>query len=293
MPKRSRALQYPIGKSRKDDFFRIIIKEYKPGKFSSDRFGSPTKQSSGGKIGSSIFLPMPWNIPVNATSADWAGSSINPLATALGSAGETAIGEGLVEGFNELLNQGDQALEELARSTSIGAIQTAFVNEAIKAATGSGLGFQQSLSRFAGVRFDQNVELTFSGMQLRNAHVFSFQLSPRSDDESLVIKEIIRTLKVNMTPKKNVDGSNSSVFIGAPNLFEISYMKGKKRHPYLNTFKTCALTGLSVNLSPDGYSTYWDGAPVSMNLSLSFQELTPIYQEDYENERRGRKGLGY
>ena len=53
------------------------------------------------------------------------------------------------------------------------------------------------------------------------------------------------------------------------------------------------MPSLSVNYSGSNtYATYSDGTPVHMQLSLSFRELTPIYNEDY-NSTEGKTGVGY
>ena len=49
---------------------------------------------------------------------------------------------------------------------------------------------------------------------------------------------------------------------------------------------------MNVNYSADGvHATYHDETPVSMTMDLSFQELTPVYNEDYDYEAPG--GVGY
>ena len=54
-----------------------------------------------------------------------------------------------------------------------------------------------------------------------------------------------------------------------------------------------ALKNMGVNYTGSGtYATYEDTTPIHMQLSLSFQELNPIYAEDYENEE-GKIGVGY
>ena len=64
------------------------------------------------------------------------------------------------------------------------------------------------------------------------------------------------------------------------------------------------MTNISVNYTGDGvYSTYNDGTPVSMIMTLMFKELAPIYDIDYDeyttgegDERRdfkSRGGVGY
>ena len=49
-----------------------------------------------------------------------------------------------------------------------------------------------------------------------------------------------------------------------------------------NAFKTCALQSFGVNYTPTGnYATYSDGVMVSYDLSMSFSEITPIFNDDY------------
>ena len=73
----------------------------------------------------------------------------------------------------------------------------------------------------------------------------------------------------------------------------MTYRKGAEQgHPFLHRFKQCFLTNVSVNYTGEGvYATYDDGTPVSMNLNLSFKELAPIYDVDYDDPDIG--GVGY
>jgi hypothetical protein len=64
----------------------------------------------------------------------------------------------------------------------------------------------------------------------------------------------------------------------------LTYKKGTQKHPFLHTFKQCALTDMSVNYTGEGvYATYGGttpqggGTPVSMVIELGFKELEPIY----------------
>ena len=53
----------------------------------------------------------------------------------------------------------------------------------------------------------------------------------------------------------------------------------------MNKIKPCALTGFSVNYTPEGsYMTYADGGSMTgYDLSLTFKEIEPIYRDDQEN----------
>tara|TARA_R100000329_G_C7513018_1_gene180719 strand:+ start:86 stop:238 length:153 start_codon:yes stop_codon:yes gene_type:complete len=50
---------------------------------------------------------------------------------------------------------------------------------------------------------------------------------------------------------------------------------------------------MSTTYTGEGvYATYDDGTPVSIILDLSFKELQPIYDVDYD-ARPGTEGVGY
>ena len=93
-----------------------------------------------------------------------------------------------------------------------------------------------------------------------------------------------------MSPK----GGATGALLRTPNIFQLQYVKGNGRDQgFLNKFKLCALQSASVNYTGDGtYATYYDGTPVSMTLDLSFQELSPVYNEDYDL-RDNRGGVGF
>lgn len=85
----------------------------------------------------------------------------------------------------------------------------------------------------------------------------------------------------------------SSLFLYTPNVFFIDFKHKGGDHPFLNRIKPCALTSFGVTYTPDNaYMTYEDGSPVGYQLSMSFQELEPIYDKDYESGD-GAKGVGF
>lgn len=276
-------LRYPQKKIEdKDDWMKIDIYEYRPGTFSESGFNV----GEGGATGSiiqTILLPIPVNLPANTLSTPWGESKLNPLEAVGMNAANTALTEGPVQGLENLAKSGTAAMSALTSATGVKAGTIALAAAAVQQ-LGGNLSPQQALSRFAGITFNENVELTFNGVQLRGSNTFDFTLTPRNAKEKDDIRNIIRVLKENMTPSKGTAGGTTGIFLNAPNVFQISYMKGKSQHPFLNKFKVTALQALSVNFTPQNYATYEDGTPVSMNLSLTFQELTPIYRDDYTKD---------
>jgi hypothetical protein len=130
------------------------------------------------------------------------------------------------------------------------------------------------------------MELLFNAPKLRSFE-FSWRMSPRSAREAKTVKRIIRFFKQGMAARKLSASSGagaSSALLGTPNVFKLQYKTADdKPISGLNRFKLCALTGLSVNYTPDGqWSAYDEGQPVSVNIGMGFTELEPIFESDYQ-----------
>lgn len=298
-------LRYPkknIGPQ--DDYLKIQVLDYKaPGLNTTGGFALRTTEQALEQAGSiktsplSIILPMPSNIQDN-NSADWTSGTMNPLQGTIGSAVQTAISGGNLAtgGLAALQQAGGNLMSAINTKEGQSAVQAATSFAAIQAITGQG-DINQITSRFSGNVFNQNVELLFQGVTLRPAYGFNFDIVPRSKSEADEVKKIIWNLKRYMTPRKGTpEQSGGGLFIKAPYVFQLMYMSGGKVHPFLHRFKPCALTQMTMNYNGSGqYATYSDATPVHMQLGLQFQELSPIYSEDYESAEfgKGTLGVGY
>jgi hypothetical protein len=91
--------------------------------------------------------------------------------------------------------------------------------------------------------------------------------------------------------------SKSNLFLKSPHTFRLAYKyRGRgsqdRDHPYLNKFKECALQGFNVQYAPQGnYATFDDGVMVSYQISMTLQELEPIFNDEYP--RDGDRSIGY
>ena len=88
--------------------------------------------------------------------------------------------------------------------------------------------------------------------------------------------------------------TESNLFLKAPNTFKIQYLhrpQGETAdHPYIGRIKECALQSVTTSYTPEGqYATFSDGVMVSYQLTMQFQELEPIFNDDYEEI----EGIGY
>lgn len=183
---------------------------------------------------------------------------------------------------SDVMNAKNQAdLEKAATKSGQEAIDKVISSsrEIKIALAGAAVGVENLLSRFGSV-LNPNLELLFTGPQLRPFE-FKFQMSAREKAEGENIKDIINFFKKNMAVKKSGSGG---IFLKAPNTFLIEYKfnGADTTHPGINLIKECALLSCSVEYTPLGtYMTYPDGTMVSYTMSLSFQELEPVYDKDY------------
>jgi hypothetical protein len=238
-----------------------------------------------------VLLPVPSSLQ-DGNTVNYSDSSMNTLIGAglglsmgvMQNVGKL-IGQGRFEdAITELKNQGKGALEAsgLTVETAVALLTKQFAGSALNL-FGGNVTIDQIQARESGQIFNPNMELLFNGPSLRN-FTFSFKMTPRSPEESNEIKNIIRFFKKGMAAK----AGGSRLFLSTPNVFELRYRKGRGEHPFLNKFKQCFLQNIAVNYTGEGvYSTYNDGTPVSMTMSLQFKELAPIYDVDYESDFAG------
>ena len=322
------SLRYPqktIGSGkdfdRLDDYLYIRVLNYEPpglaaiegttfGIGSANNARDTVDKLYGTKQIATIILPIPDKIQDN-NGAEWTAGNMNPLAALVSGQSFEAVRseepmkqalKGVQDSFSNIDGVLKGNKDSIAGGTA-GLVANALFGQA---------GINQVTSRATGQVFNQNTEFLFNGLQVRPAFQFTFDLTPRNKSEAMEVKEIIRTFKYHMAPKSSArpaargavrrgSGTREGLFVQAPDVFQLRYKMGNKDHPFLHKFKLCALTQMSVDYTGSGqHSTYADGTPVHMKLSLQFQELSPIFAEDqyeaYEEskgEDRRVKGVGF
>ncbi len=327
LKKQGGVLRYPAeALTEHTDYLQIDIERYEAigdnyitSTGSSNRYVIGTaKQNRAGKTPSkklakkplinlgSILLPIPSNIE-DSNNVVYGDSSLNGLAAAGVSAVETGMttlgqaiaGTGKVDLAaikSDISNKIEAGLgggdKETALATAGDIVTKKLISEAVNI-FGQNVTTQQLLSRNTGEILNPNMELLFSDVTVRNFR-FNFKLTPRNPKEAEQVKLIIRAFKRNMAPQAQggVQGAGNFL-LRTPNVFKIRYRSGNKDHPFLNKFKQCFLTGVQTTYTGEGvYSTYDDRTPVSILLDLSFKEIQPIYDIDYDS-RPGTGAVGY
>ena len=276
---------------KSDDKAKLIFRN----EDANTRLGSGMKQ----RTKFYIELPIPQELQ-DSNSVTWGEDRVNALELAALTVAQNAMAaDGLsVEGSIAAAQAAVQALNTGIDVPGLSADTQSAVRAAISGAAvgalGSNVSAKSVIARSTGQILNNNLELLFQGVNLRS-FPYSITFSPRGYKEGLLVKDIIRSLKMSMAPKAGEiqEGSNQSIFIKSPDVFQLKYLRDGEDHPFLNAFKICALTGMSVNYTNAGtYASYDDGTPVNIRMNLTFKEINPIYHEDYLQGASG-PGVGY
>ena len=289
----------------KDGVVSVATKEERESKGDAGKINITTDFTDGNsrmsnpqntKVKYYIELPIPQEVN-DSNSVTWGEDRVNAIELATLSLAQRAMESG-VEGMGQVAQAGIQAFQEGVNIPGLNSETQKSLRAAISGYALNALGSQVSsksvIARSTGQILNNNLELLFSGVNLRS-FPFTVTFSPRSPRESDVVKSIIRALKMSMAAKAGEfkDSSAQGIFLKSPDLFQLDYLKDGKNHPFLNRFKLCALTGMSVNYTNAGtYASYNDGTPVNIRINLTFKEINPIYHEDYLESNSGT-GVGY
>jgi len=314
-------LQYPKDAlyDKTQDHLQIGQYHYRPPK--SDQLFSPSgtekilksglqKTSALAEFLGIVKLPMPNNIS-DSNNVAWGDDSMNNLSAAatadviqnldkyLGAAAAGGLagafagntGQGMALGAQGALLY--KLLGSVGSQSAQALLKTAGASKVLSIA-GFSVSPESILARGFGVVPNSNLELLFNSPTLREFS-FQYRMSPRSKQEATEINKIIRFFKQGMAAKKQdaISGNPeygsagaASYFLGTPNVFQLQYKTtGGNTIKGVNRIKTCALTGFAMNYAADGnWAAYDDGQPVSVIMNMSFKELEPIYDTDYQSD---------
>ena len=216
-----------------------------------------------------IFLPIPDGV-TDQNKVNFGAGTLNPL-------------QKITSGAALQFLRGKTKKEESTGAVLKRAVKDQNTRRAITnliAGSATGVNTDELLARTEGSILNNNLALLFKGPALRT-FTFQFLLSPRERSEALQVRQIIRALKQSSAVQRTRGG----IFLGAPNTYELKFMSGLQPHGFLPRIKHCALLSVGVNYMPENtYMTYEDTSMVSYSLSLSFQELESIYNDDYDSD---------
>tara|TARA_B100001250_G_scaffold75126_1_gene61462 strand:+ start:7296 stop:8381 length:1086 start_codon:yes stop_codon:yes gene_type:complete len=256
----------------------------------------------GKKDGPEILIYMPPDVSTSF-AADWGGKEMGNAA-----AGLTAASANTQAG--DMAGVIDNALAGVANIGALSQSVAARLTKEIAAASGTSLTMNDTLAGTTGTILNPNVEVLFGGPKLRNVS-FSFKMAARNLSEAKTIHAICTAFKKNALPgfgatnrlqdsiaagftavatgladDKSDNMGKHANFIEVPNLVMVKYMKGNTMHPYLSQYKSCALTNVDINYTPDGvYSTSIDAYPTAVELRIGLVETKLVYSQEIGEQK--------
>jgi len=178
----------------------------------------------------------------------------------------------------------------------VGRNLTPFLAQAVSGLVSGILGQNSTQAIFTGVTgLVQNplMELIYSRPEFRTFR-FDFMFNPRSEIEAKQVYDIIERLKFHQAPE--VAQGTAGYFLVPPSEFDIEFYYNGIENPNIPKISTCVLRSIDVDYAPGGFQAYEipgedypspgrTGSPVSIRMSLSFQETEIVTKGDLQGNR--------
>lgn len=144
-------------------------------------------------------------------------------------------------------------------------------------------GFGKAVDSGLGTTINPKAALAFEGVEIK-LHTLDWNLMPRSETESKIIREIVSTIKRNMLPSYiNVgvgDRAIQKAMFRYPSMVDITFL-GVDAGYYYN-FKTCMVQSVNIDYNPQGNNAILKGGkPASIHLRVELMETDIWSSEDY------------
>jgi hypothetical protein len=230
-----------------------------------------------------IYVP----IPVGITFEDGASYNDAELGILGGSTMYAARNISAGASTGRIAGAVDAAIE--SGQKALGSVTGKNVVNLITAGIGKGLGIdseiQSGVSIGMGTTLNKNVTTEFTGVGTRNFS-FSFKFVSKSEEETLVIKNIIEALRSNLYPMGNF------ISLQYPPTWNIQFLEAVVEGntkltnldgtdiPYLPKIFQCYLKGLTSNFNPTANVWRRDGSPIETDVTVQFVESRALTYED-------------
>ena len=238
----------------------------------------------------SIYLQMPDSVSF-AEAVEWAGTDMGVMgAFKSGMSGTESLEYGVMGNLGTMIGTAAGGVASVLPGID------GIASSVIGAALGEGSGLQAGINNALNVKTNPFKEQTFQGIGFRPFE-FSFVFRPRNYPESQQVDEIVRTFRSYSKP--TFHDTTKAGFFKYPHEFRIEFLTIDENNSYVTNeyipeIKFCICNSVNVNFSPNGWRSFEDGAPQTLELQLSFQETELITGEDVlGNTEVGRfKGYG-
>tara|TARA_B100001093_G_C26714760_1_gene965134 strand:+ start:65 stop:976 length:912 start_codon:yes stop_codon:yes gene_type:complete len=222
------------------------------------------------RLAASISLYMPATVGLQQESKYGEAEIGASVATAIAS--YKGYNEG--QGFLNTIGTTSGALGDAISETGANALKSALD------AGAAGAKASQEIAN--GKVFNNRMEVVFEGIS-RREFSFTFKMMPKSQNEALMVRQIVNQFRFYMAPSFDGAPSTSRTFI-VPATFDIEYHYSGGVNSFLNKISTSVLKTCNVTYGGERVQFFkpiqGDGAsPVETQIELNFQELEVITRE--------------
>jgi hypothetical protein len=246
------------------------------------------------------------------------GAALGALAGGAGGAAAGAAGVGLAKAFNNdavydqmvsiylpfctkinnedtfQYEETDQAILQGVGDFASAPLDTTRQAAYVAAEKGAkGLGVGGAVGAGAGKITNPRLEKLFKQKDFRNFS-FSWEIYPRSREETEAIRNIIETFRYHAHPARDSDTENkeddkAEVILRVPGEFEIKFLStnpnpnqgGFVENEFFPKIARCALNSISVDFTPNSvFSSFENNSPTAVTFTLQFSEMGLITRED-------------
>ena len=134
-----------------------------------------------------------------------------------------------------------------------------------------------------GTIINPNTQTTFAGNTMRQFS-FTYVLAASSEEQVSMIKDVVDTFRANIYAEPGTSDS-TAFFLRYPPIWTIKFLLASTYKENLNLPRlySCYLNSVATTYNGAAGRVYFkDGAPVDINLSLSFQESRILNKKDVD-----------
>ena len=231
------------------------------------------------KVAESICLPIPNSI-TDAYGMEYGSEDLGTLV-----AGGADIISDIVDSFNKAGTPAGQKkeAERLANmnpadlAPDLLELGAAGVRQQIAKVSGD---VEKAIAVSTGTINNPHTALLFNKVNLKTFE-FTWKLYPQDIEESNMLKQIIKIIKMRSHP--TFIGKENNYMMDFPHEVDLYYLgSGDSMH----RFKRAAITKLSLNYTPEGSPAFFAGTgnPVFTEITMEFTETQIWTGEDFEDE---------
>lgn len=201
------------------------------------------------------------------------------------------VPESLTKSYNVSWGQenSEKMMDQAAIQQSLSSVMSGSLGQAamvgVSKKQASALEGKSYLQKTAGVSpGNSKAEFLFSGVEF-GSFTFDYRFAPRSSDEAAKVLNIVRTFRHHMLPEFYDDANFLYIY---PSEFEVRYYIRDKENDFLERHMTAVLKSMNINYTSNNQmTTFADGMPTNINMTLQFQELAMPSKETSPADKPG------